>query len=64
MEFDFVKVVLDEDVKLYAAGGVKGHGGHGIGIEPDISTGVGTGGFGGGVGGGIAIPIGRRGRCL
>ena len=60
-EFDFVKVVLDEDVKLYAAGGVKGHGGHGMAIEPGVSTGVGTGGFGGGVGGGIAIPIGGGG---
>ena len=60
-EFDFVKVVLDEDVKLYAAGGVMGHGGHGIAIEPGVSTGVGTGGYGAGVGGGIAIPIGGGG---
>ncbi|HEY5327510.1 MAG TPA: hypothetical protein VIJ27_10970, partial [Mucilaginibacter sp.] len=33
-EFDFVKVVLDEDVKLYAAGGIKGGGGQGFGFEP------------------------------
>lgn len=60
-EFDFVKVVLNEDIKLYAAGGVKS-GGHGIGIEPGIGTGIGTGGYGAGVGGGISIPIGGGGR--
>lgn len=60
-EFDFVKVVLDEDVKLYAAGGVKGGGGSGFSIAPGIETGVGTGigsgGFGTGVGGGVSVPI-------
>jgi hypothetical protein len=60
-EFDFVKVVIDEDIKLYAAGGVKS-GGRGIGIEPGVGAGVGTGGYGGGVGGGISIPIGGGGR--
>lgn len=59
-EFDFVKVVLDEDLKLYAAK-EGGSGGSGIGFEPDIGAGVGTGGYGGGVGGGISIPIGGGG---
>jgi len=61
-EFDFVRVVLDEDVKLYAAGGVKvSGGGRGIGVAPEIGTGIGTGGVGAGVGGGISIPIGGGG---
>jgi hypothetical protein len=62
-EFDFVRVVLDEDLKLYAAGGVKTSGGSGFGIEPGVGvgTGVGSGGFGGGVTGGVAIPIGGSG---
>jgi hypothetical protein len=63
-EFDFVRVVLDEDLKLYAAGGVKvSGGGNGIGIEPGVGvgTGIGTGGVGAGVGGGVSIPIGGGG---
>lgn len=62
-QFDFVKVELDEDLKLYAAGSVKGgSGGSGFSVSPGISTGIGTGVGGGGgygaVGGGISIPIG------
>ncbi|HZY38701.1 MAG TPA: hypothetical protein VFE53_18710 [Mucilaginibacter sp.] len=59
-EFDFVRVVLDEDLKLYAAGGVKtGNGGNGLSFAPGVSTGVGTGGYAGAaVGGGVSIPIG------
>jgi hypothetical protein len=61
-DFDFVRVVLDEDIKLYAAGGVKtGGGGSGISVEPGIGTGIGTGGVGAGVGGGVSIPIGGGG---
>jgi len=58
-EFDFVRVVLDEDLKLYAAGGVKtGNGGSGVSFAPGLSTGVGTGGYAGtAVGGGVSIPI-------
>jgi hypothetical protein len=63
-ELDFVKVVLDEPVKLYVAKASSG-GGRGFGFSPGISTGIGTGGygggFGGGLGGGISIPIGGRG---
>src|ERR1700722_3419123 len=62
-EFDFVRVVLDEDLKLYAAGGVKtGSGGSGLSVAPGVSTGVGTGGYSGAaVGGGVSIPIGGGG---
>jgi hypothetical protein len=68
-ELDFVKVVLNDDVKLYVSsggsgGGKGGIGGSGIGIEPGI--GIGTGGYGsgvsGGVSGGVSIPIGGGGR--
>jgi hypothetical protein len=66
-EFDFVKVALNEDIKLYAARGGSGGGGHGVVFEPEIGVGagVGTGGYGSGVGagvgGGIGIPIGGGG---
>jgi hypothetical protein len=63
-DFDFVRVVLDEDVKLYAAGGVvSGGGGSGFYIEPGIGVGVGSrgGGVGAGVDAGVAIPIGGSG---
>ncbi|HEY2581521.1 MAG TPA: hypothetical protein VGI43_06925 [Mucilaginibacter sp.] len=62
-ELDFVKVVVDEDIKLYVAneGGGSGGGGSGIAVHPDVSTGIGTGGYGGAVGGGISIPIGGGG---
>jgi len=62
-ELDFVKVVVDEQVKLYAAN-AGGGGRSGIGFSPGISTGIGTGGYGGGfgagLGGGISLPIGGR----
>jgi len=60
-EYDFVRVVLDEDIKLYAAGGVKTGGGSGFSIEPGIGAGIGTGGVGAGVDAGISIPIGGGG---
>ena len=60
---DFVKVVLNEDVKLYVFKG-EAEGGYSSGIEPDVEAGVGggTGGYGGGVGIGLTIPIGHGGR--
>ena len=62
-EFDFVKVEIDDEVKLYVSrggkGGKGGIGGSGIGFEPGV--GIGTGGYGGGVSGGISIPIGGGG---
>jgi hypothetical protein len=62
-EFDFVKVEIDDEVKLYVSrggkGGKGGIGGSGIGFEPGV--GIGTGGYGGGVSGGVSIPIGGGG---
>jgi hypothetical protein len=62
-EFDFVKVEIDDEVKLYVSrggkGGKGGIGGSGIGFEPGI--GIGTGGYGSGVSGGVSIPIGGGG---
>lgn len=65
-EFDFVKVALDEPVKLYVSRGGIGSGrGRGVSFSPGISTGIGTGGYGsgfaGGVSGGVNIPIGGGG---
>jgi hypothetical protein len=60
-EFDFVKVALDDDVKIYVTKNGGRGGGSGIGFEPGVGAGVGTGGYGGGVGGGISIPIGGGG---
>ena len=64
-EFDFVKVVLDEDLKLYIAkAGNNGRGG-GFSISPGIGFGIGTGGygsgFGAGVDAGVDIPLGGGG---
>jgi hypothetical protein len=59
-ELDFVKVVLDEQTKLYAAN-VGGGGGGGIGVEPAFGAGVGSGGYGG-ASGGVAINLGGNGR--
>jgi hypothetical protein len=59
-ELDFVKVAVDEDIKLYVAlEGGSGGGGSGFGFAPGV--GVGTGGYGGGVGAGVSIPIGGGG---
>src|SRR5471030_3153390 len=55
-ELDFVKVVVDEQVKLYAAN-AGGGGRSGIGFSPGISTGIGTGGYGGGFGAGLGGGI-------
>ena len=59
-EFDFVRVAIDEDLKLYVAK-EGGSGSRGIGFEPGVGAGIGTGGYGGGVGGGVSIPIGGGG---
>jgi hypothetical protein len=61
-ELDFVKVVVDEDLKLYMFRGGSGGGG----VQPELGIGLGGGfggggrgfGFGGGVGGGFSIPLG------
>jgi hypothetical protein len=61
-EYDFVKVALNEDIKLYAAGGGGGGGrGHGVSFQPEVGAGIGTGGYGSGFSGGVSIPIGSGG---
>jgi hypothetical protein len=59
-ELDFVKVVLDEETKLYVANVGTGGGGRGIGISPEFGAGVGSGGYSG-AGGGVAINLGGGG---
>ncbi|WP_345209237.1 hypothetical protein [Mucilaginibacter gynuensis] len=58
-ELDFVKVVLNEEVKLYLGRGSSGGGG----FRPGLSGGIGggSGGYGGGVGGGVGISFGGNG---
>lgn len=60
---DFVKVALDEDIKLYVFKGDGSGGIAGSGIQPGFEGGIGggTGGYGGGFGAGISIPIGHGG---
>ncbi|TWI96338.1 hypothetical protein JN11_04072 [Mucilaginibacter frigoritolerans] len=66
-ELDFVKIVLDDDLKLYAtysehsAEHYAGGGGSGFSIGIGGGTGFGTRGFGVGVGGGVEIPLGGSG---
>jgi len=60
-DYDFVRVALTGDLKLYQASGYSE--GDGGGITPDVGIGVGGGNYGGfgGVGGGISVPIGGGG---
>ena len=60
-ELDFVKVALDEEIKLYVAKVGTGGGGSGIGVSPEFGGGVGTGGYSG-VGGGLSINLGGGGK--
>ena len=60
-ELDFVKVALDEQIKLYVANvGTGSGGGHAIGVSPEFGAGVGTGGYSG-AGGGVAVNLGGGG---
>lgn len=56
-DLDFVKVELDEPLKLYTYGGSSGGGG-GFRLTPSFSGGIGTGGYGGG---GVGINLGSGG---
>jgi hypothetical protein len=66
-ELDFVKVVVNEDLKLYAtysehsAEHYAGGGGSGFSIGIGGGTGFGTRGFGVGVGAGVEVPLGGSG---
>lgn len=58
-EVDFVKVLLDEQLKLYMINGGSGSGGSGIHVSPGIGVGIGGGGYGyGGMGGGVGVSLG------
>lgn len=57
-ELDFIKVVVDGDLKLYMLKGGSGGGGSGFGFSPGVSAGVGGGG---GVGGGLGLSFGGGG---
>jgi hypothetical protein len=57
-EFDFVKVVLDEELKLYVYRGEKS-GGSPVHVSPGLGLGLGTGGSY--VGGGIGLSFGGGG---
>ncbi|WP_158826291.1 hypothetical protein [Mucilaginibacter lacusdianchii] len=59
-EFDFVKVELDEPLKLYVYGGGS-KGGGGFKIRPDVGFGIGGGSYGGYGGGGVGISLGNGG---
>ncbi len=56
-ELDFVKVELDEPLKLYTYGGGSSGGG-GFRVSPSFSGGIGGGGYGGG---GVGITLGSGG---
>jgi hypothetical protein len=59
-ETDFVQVVLDEPLKLYAAKGATSGGG-GVHFSPGVAMGYGSGGYGGGLGGGVGVSLGGGG---
>lgn len=60
-ELDFVRVVLNDEIKLYALdGGSGGDGGGGRGVSFHPGIGIGTGSYGG-MGGGLGISLGSGG---
>jgi hypothetical protein len=61
-EFDFVRVAIDEPIKIYATRGA-GNGGSGGGKKVSVSPelGIGTGTYGTSYGGGVGINIGGGG---
>jgi hypothetical protein len=61
-DFDFVRVALNEDIKIYATRGA-GSGGSGGGKKVQVSPalGVGAGSYGASYGGGVGISIGGNG---
>jgi hypothetical protein len=62
-ELDFVKVVLNEEVKLYSinGGSSNGGGGSGFGLRPGVSVGTGIGSGGAGLGSGVGLSFGGGG---
>jgi hypothetical protein len=59
-DLDFVRVVVNEEVKVYATRGA-GSGGSGRGIHVSPGVGLSTGGYGSGLGGGLGISFGGGG---
>lgn len=59
-ELDFVRVVLNDEVKLYALDGGSGGDGGGRGVSFHPGLGIGTGSYGG-MGGGLGISLGGGG---
>ena len=61
-DFDFVRVALNEDVKIYATRGA-GSGGSGGGKKVQVApaVGIGAGSYGASYGGGVGISIGGNG---
>ncbi len=57
-ELDFVKVEVDEPIKIYA---LKAGSSGGFGVQPSVGLGVGGGSYGFGGGGGIGLTFGPRG---
>ncbi|OOQ62068.1 hypothetical protein BC343_03185 [Mucilaginibacter pedocola] len=63
-EFDFVRVVVNEETKIYAtrgAGSGSGMGGSKVRFSPAVGLSTGGGGYGGGIGGGLGVSIGGGG---
>ncbi len=62
-ETDFVKVVLNEETKLYMINGgvTSGGGGSGFGLRPGVSVGTGLGTGGAGIGSGVGLSFGSGG---
>ena len=63
-DLDFVRVVINEETKIFAtrgAGSGSGMGGSKVRFSPTVGLSTGGGGYGGGVGGGIGIGIGGGG---
>jgi hypothetical protein len=58
-EYDFVRVVVNEEVKIYATRGADGGGRRKVQLSPGI--GIGTGGYGTSYGGGLGISFGGGG---
>jgi hypothetical protein len=58
-EFDFVRVAVDEPIKIYATRGAGSGGGKKVQVSPGV--GIGTGSYGTSFGGGVGINIGGGG---
>jgi hypothetical protein len=62
-EFDFVRVVVNEETRIYATRGAGSGSGTGkkVRFSPSVGLSTGGGGYGGGLGGGVGIAFGGGG---